>query len=72
MDRRMHFLQLSCAEKPGYENTGPRGHAHEKTDQHIDQRRTGSHRSQRLMADKVADDNRVDRVVEQLEQIPQQ
>ena len=72
MDRGMHFLQLSCAKKSGYENTGPGCDAHEKTDQHIDQRRTGTHRSQRLMTDKVADHNRIDRIVEQLEQISQQ
>ena len=67
MHRNMQLFQLPRAEEPRNQNTRAGGDAHKKSDQHVDQRRARTDGSQRLMPDKVADDNRVDRVVEQLE-----
>ena len=67
MDGNMQLLQLPRAEEPRNQNARAGGDAHKKSDQHVDQRCARADRSQRLMSDEIANDDRVDGVIEQLE-----
>ena len=66
MYRPAHLLLLTGGIESGGQYIGSQGNADEQIDEHIDQRRSGSYRCQRLASGEPSHHNDVHRIEQQL------
>ena len=72
MDSALHILHIPRAEKARYEHARAQGNTVDKTNEQHNEACGGTDRRESLLADKITDNQRIDRVIELLEQVAQE